>query len=345
MKSNPIMTVGLVQSVRERLGFTTTGVLSANAAFLLSIALLAMFAGGDEPSPWAIVAVGVILGFGGWGISLALRFVADQKFPGSMAQFVPFATVMAVAGTTLAVIGIAIASVEDSRSVSTSVAWWPYLLLSVLLLGLWLAPGLQGRPFILGSSLLTFTWAVTGLVAVIANERELKYSAESFLSTDGYYYNPQDVFRSASAAGLFIGIIFLLTVLTFDWLGWRGLATPFLVAGVTATLMGAFGIASNASVLSILFLAVCIVMVILVGVLGRRKATVWLGGVLLAPALIVACVRLLGDDPNHIVVAIFVAIVGIAVLVASGVAYLYGPAIMAKYDASLANRHTADTNS
>lgn len=333
-----MMTAGLIESLRERRGFSVGGVLAANAGLLFAISLILLFAGGDDPSSWAIVGVGVVLLVGGWIIPLLLRFQFHDRLSNIHEQFLPMFTVLAVIGAALTVLGLAVVSVEGSNDLSTAIAWWPYFLLSIILFALWIIPGLQGRPFILGAALLNFTWAVAGIVAVSASERELRSSASSLLTTDGYYFNPQDIFRSAAAAGLAVGLIFLVVVFVFDWMGWHGLATPFLVAGVTATLMGAFGVASDASIISIGFLALCVVLVILVGVFGRRKSTIWIGGVMLAPALIAMCVKLLGDDPNHIVAGLFVGVCGVVVLGSVAVAAFFGPAIMNAYDDSIEQR-------
>jgi small basic protein len=341
--SNRLLTVGIREGLRERLGFSLVAVLAAVAGLLMALALGTVVIRGGNQSLWAIVVVGVILMGLGLACSLVLRLMARPRNPEVVKKFMPFATILAVAGVLLVVAGRVAITLQDTYSVnqydqgsatlSTSLAWWPYLLGAALFLALWIVPGLQGRPFLLGAGLTTFASAVTGFVYVRTNDFTIRYATSGESTPNPLAFGSQTIFRSAFWVALALGVAFLVVAVMFDWLGWRGLATPFVVAGILTGGNGAIGKLTEGSIPSIMLGTSFVVVVILVGVLGGRRATTWLGGLALGPAIVVLVVKLLGSHPDHVSAGLLFGAAALFVALAAGVAFLLGPKVRSRYSA------------
>ena len=202
--------------------------------------------------------------------------------------------------------------------------WWPTLVVTLLLVALWLAPGLQGRPVILATALLLVTWTVAGFVAVqvgsnSADRQVYTYDETPFFSSpfSGLADTIGDALRAAAIAALVLGVLYLVGAALVDRLRLPGLGTPLIVAGVVSGAYGTNGVTDQRvvrAVIPLLFLA----LVIAVGVAGGRKATTWLGGVFSVGAAIALALALLGDNPSAGPAAALIALFGLLVLVGRG---------------------------
>jgi hypothetical protein len=239
--------------------------------------------------------------------------------------------VAAAAGVFLIAGGLTASAQTDTYSYSSSgpsesILWWPYLLTGIILTGLWLLPGLQGRPFLLGAGLLSFIWAVTAFIGVtVAKDKASNYSTLYDLSASNVGDDIRAVLTSAAAAALLCGAVCLVAVVGADRFGFKGVATPVLVAGVTATIGGAFGVVDGGDLLPALLLAGVLVGIIAVGALGGRKATVWIGALGLTPGIVRVMAALLGDDGEPAGYMVLSVIAAVAVAVLAGAVFIWGP--------------------
>jgi len=169
VRSRPLLTAGLSEGVHRRVGGGIAGAMAAVAGGLVALGVTVVALRGD-PSPWIVALVGALLLVLGMALGLAVRgWGAVTGWP--VGPLASTGTVLALGGAAVFVAGLAVAVSEDSSS--TSIVWWPYLLLGGVLLVLWLLPGVQGRPAVLGAALLSLVFATTAFVAVQEVEDDL----------------------------------------------------------------------------------------------------------------------------------------------------------------------------
>lgn len=331
-KTDSILTAGLRECLHTRLGLSLVGVLAANSAALITLAVTGAILSGNNPSPWLVFFTGLALVVFGWGGSLALRLIVQRRVSRALPKFSPFFTVTAVLGVLVGISGLVVAVRGDSYSSSESLAWWPLLLAAAVLVALWIIPGLQGRPFVLGTGLVVLAWGVTSFVGVTTADGPFDfYSSSRPGSSDLTQFDPHSLLRAASLTAFLVGIAYLLIVLAADWFDWRGLATPFLVAGTISAASGAIGLLLDPSLAWTLPFVAFAIGLMLVGVFGQRKASTWIGGLALAPSLIILVTRMLGRSPERIQLTLLWGSAGLLVLAAAVASFIWGPMIMAKY--------------
>jgi hypothetical protein len=331
-KTNSILTAGLRECLHTRLGLSLVGVLAADSAALITLAVTGAILSGDNPSPWLVFFTGLALVVFGWGGSLALRLIVQRRVSRALPRFIPFFTVTAVLGVLVGISGLVVAVRGDSYSPSESLAWWPLLLAAAVLIVLWAVPGLQGRPFMLGTGLVVLAWGVTSFVGVTTSDGQFDfYSSSRPRSSDVAQFDPHSLLKAASLTAFLVGVAYLLIVLVADWFDWRGLATPFIVAGIISAASGAIGLLQDPSLAWALPFVAFAIGLMLVGVFGQRKASTWLGGLALAPALIILVTRMLGRSPERIQLTLLWGSAGLLVLAAAVAWSIWGPTIMAKY--------------
>jgi hypothetical protein len=305
---------------------TLVGVLAAVAGALIAVAIITVLGISDDPSPWLLVVLALVVVLGGWSIGMALTALTDwERRPGRLAELIPLGSVMAAVGAPALVAGIvATQTVDATDTPSTSLVWWPTAVVALVLLALWLAPGLQGRPVLMASGLLMATWSLAGLIAVqvgtdssdrrISTYDEGPYFANPFAGFADLAGSIGDAYRAASIVAFAAGVAFLLIAAIVDRVGLPGLGTPLIVAGVIAGGIGAQGVVTDQAVLQALVPLLLVVLVVAVGVLGGRKATTWLGAVLSVGLIIQLALALLGDDPSAGVAAALIGLFGLLVL-------------------------------
>jgi hypothetical protein len=305
---------------------TLVGVLAAVAGALIAVAIIIVIGISDDPSPWLLVVLALVVVLGGWSIGMALTALTDwERRPGRLAELIPLGSVMAAVGAPALVAGlVATQTVDATGTPSTSLVWWPTAVVALVLLALWLVPGLQGRPVLMASGLLMATWSLAGLIAVqvgtdssdrrISTYDEGPYFANPFAGFADLTGNIGDAYRAASIVAFAAGVAFLLIAAIVDRVGLPGLGTPLIVAGVIAGGIGAQGVVTDQAVLQALVPLLLVVLVVAVGVLGGRKATTWLGAVLSVGLIIQLALALLGDDPSAGVAAALIGLFGLLVL-------------------------------
>lgn len=347
IRANPKFTEGFWTYFRERPPVSLVGALAANAAVLLSFGLIYVIESPTTGSTgWNDVVAGVLLIGAGWAGAAALRFLGIRRLGEKVADFLPFFTVLGFIGVISFFGGLASAATSGSSSGSSATLWWPFLLAGISLLSLWFLPGLQGRPFLLGSGLTALAWAVTAFVGVtVANDRFGSGSDYAFgsLTSNSLQDDLTAVLQSASIVAMLIGLVLLVAVFFADRFGWRGVATPVLAAGVISALGGAFGMTQGTSnLVAAAILTVVVLVLIAVGAHGGRKATTWIGAIGLAPGLIACVDAILGSDPAKAAQGIFVLFAGVAVLILTVGVFIYSPLLKQKMDESLPGGETSE---
>ncbi len=315
---------GFRRNLGARPPLTVVGVMAAVAGALLASAALVAIGLADDPSPWVLIAIGLALVVVGWAGGLVLTMPAARvRFGDRAAELVPAATVLAVLGAPAVAIGLVVRATADSNGpTSESIAWWPTLVVAVLLLALWVVPGLQGRPAVLAIGLVFATWSLAALVAVTVGTTV----GPRQYSSDGVYYSTPSPFeqvtrglsdgiRAGAVAALAAGIVFLVLAALADRSGLPGLGTPLIVAGVIGGTIGAYAVTPDQPVLRALIPLMFVLVVVVAGVLGGRKATTWFGALLSVAAIGQLALAVAGDRPKAGVVAALLAVVGLALLV------------------------------
>jgi hypothetical protein len=311
----------------QRPPLSLAGVLAAVAGALVAIAIITLLGVSDDPSPWLLVVLALVVTGGGWAVGILVTALTDWgRRSDRFTELVPFGSVMAVIGSLALVLGIvATQTVDASDAPSTSLVWWPTAVVALILVALWLVPGLQGRPVVLATGLLLGTWSLAGLVAVqvgTSDHRSTQFvdpqgpvSIAPFFGFAQPFALLGDAIRAASIAAFGAGVAFLLIAAIVDRFGLPGLGTPLIVAGVVAGASGASGVFPDQAVLRALVPLLLVALVVAVGVLGGRKATTWLGAVVGVGAIIQLALALLGDDPSAGAAAALIGLFGVLALV------------------------------
>jgi hypothetical protein len=169
------------------------------------------------------------------------------------------------------------------------------------------APGLRGRPLLLGITLLSLVAWVTYLVA----KNDIEDAGE--LSSPSIDIGSSTV-HSAYSVLLVAGLALLIVAFLLDRARYRGVATVFVAVGIVAVVSGAGGVASDlgdaggAILLGLAGLALAIV-----GHHGRRRFSTWLGAIAVPYALAVLVFTMVSDD--RVGGGILLAVFGAALVV------------------------------
>jgi hypothetical protein len=171
-------------------------------------------------------------------------------------------------------------------------------LMTLLWVGAWLVPLTKGRPLLLGLAL-----AGGWLLLVDATDDDL--------SPGPFLYR----FASNTPAyvSLLVGSALLFVAWSSDRRGRAVLATPFVVVGDVAVVVGAAGVTRDLSEAGgSLFVILVGVGVGLVGHLGARRFTTWLGAAVVASGIVGLVGSAIGDDPSPAAIASALAVAGAA---------------------------------
>ena len=204
----------------------------------------------------------------------------------------------AVGAGAVGIFGLAAAIAFTSNSQTLSL-----LLLAALYLAAWIAPGLRGRPLMLGLGAL----ALVGTVSSLAGDNRVNV---------GFNVGTGGSTTGQSIAFLLAGAALLALVLLLDREGYHGVATSVLVAGLIATVVGAVQVVGNLDsaggsfVLALVGIVVCIV-----GTQGARRASVWLGALIASVGVVAFVVAVV--EPGS-VSATSGAFIGAAVVLIGG---------------------------
>lgn len=334
VKANPIFTDELRKSVHQRRPTPLVSVLAAGGGVLVGSGAITLFSGNGQP--WSLVFIGVVLLGLGWGLSLLLKFVLSTRVDDRSTEFMPAATAIAVLGVYALVLGLGAASAVNAFNrfdLSPNVAWWPMLLASIVLFGLWLAPGLQGRPFLLGAALTSLGVAGALFFGVVTTTNFLRgIGPNSGWLDTGISNMLREGAAFTSGTIFFWGLLLMVAVLFLDAVGWKGFATPVLAAGWTSVILGLGFLALNPGVIIAMVLTLVLIVVMLVGGLGRRRATTWVGGALIPVALAAGVVSALAPRPNAAAVGVLLGFTGVVVLAMTIGVRVAGPRVRTWYE-------------
>ena len=274
---------------KERPEPNLLGALSAGGAALLAFGVLVLFAGDDGSRPGLIVA-SLLLVAVGYLLALVLR-----------GQLRPAAVALAAIGAVVFV-GVAFAdSLGDGEFTGA-------LLVLALVTGLmYAAPGLRGRPLLLGIALVSLVACVTYLAAKsdIDQADELSSPSIDIGST---------TVQSAYGVLLVSGVALLVVAFLLDRARYRGVATVFIAVAIIAIVAGAGGVASEigdaggAILFGLSGLALAVV-----GHHGRRRFSTWLGAVAVPFALAALVFTMVSDD-DRVGGGILLAVFGAALV-------------------------------
>jgi hypothetical protein len=254
---------------RERPAPDLLGALTAGGAALVALGVLALVAGDDGNRPGLL---------GGSALLVAAGYVA-AAFGGKRLR--PAAVTLAAIGIVVFVIFAFEGSIEDNK-------WaWPLILLAAAAGVMYIAPILRGRPLLGGISLV----ALVGWVAFLAAQGDIDRARDA--STTDVGEVGSSVAQGAYAVLLIAGVALLVAAFLLDHANYHGLATVFIAVAAVSVLAGAAGVASElgdaggAVLVGIAGLALAIV-----GYLGRRRFTTWLGALVVPYALVAIAISI-----------------------------------------------------
>ncbi|HWL42880.1 MAG TPA: DUF2510 domain-containing protein [Ilumatobacter sp.] len=290
---------GLGPEPRQRPAVHLSAVLAGFGGAFAAVGLLALAADGlDSSGPL------IILGLVAIGVGLAARLAP------ALNQHDFFRD----AGTGAGLVGVfATAAGFSAATGGDSGVRLGYAAAAVLLFGLWAAPGYRERPTFFGLG-------VSALVAFVA---------DLFRDTDPYddYYGSYDddwfdewlgdlgnVVTRTGAVYLVLGLLLLALVLIADRKGFHGLGTGLAVNAIAASVVGAFMLLPRFNDVGGAFLVALVGAGLgIVGALGGRRATTWIGGTLCSLATLSALAVMFEPTSTEGVAA--VAFVAAAVLI------------------------------
>jgi hypothetical protein len=273
--------------IRDRPVSRLTDAVAAVGGTLFAVGIVAA-AGGDDLATAGLVVSSIAL------IVLGYAIVLTPLRPLRAA---------AVAMVAIGIVVLSFAALEST--VEDGHLGGPLALVTVLAVAAYLAPGLRGRPFLLGM-------AVFGLMLMLA-----ALAAES--ADDIVEDIVEDSVQSVSAVLLVVGALYAGATAYFDRRGYRGAGTSFAAAAIVGVVVGTIGTASRfgeggGAVLVLLAGAALVA----VGNISGRRATMWTGAALLASGVIAIVAVILGSDASPIAAGLLIAVAG---LVVAGVAY------------------------
>ena len=275
---------------KERPAPDLLGALSAGGAALVAAGLLVLF-GGDEGSRGGLIAGSIVLVVAGYIVAGLL----DVRLR-------PAAVALAAIGAVVFVFVAFADTLADGEFTA------PLIVLALVTGLMYIAPVLRGRPLLLGIALVALVACFTYLAA----KSDIDRADE--LSSPGIDLGSTTV-QSAYAVLLLAGVALLVVAFLLDRADYHGLATVFIAVAVISVVSGAGGVGSElgdaggAILLGLAGLALAIV-----GHLGRRRFTTWLGA-FFVPIALAALVFTIVSDDDRVGGGILLAVFGAALVV------------------------------
>jgi len=189
----------------------------------------------------------------------------------------------------------------------------PGLLLAGIWAGMFVLPGLRAAPTLIAAVAIAL-WAVV----VTLTARAPRYDGWYSYSPDGGYLGSSDSYlndpwgsftqllANAGAITLVLGLVLVVAAAVLDRNGWHVAATPLVGVTVFFAVLGLWlsSTATAGSEVALLVMAVGVVLTI-VGTLGARRGSAWIG-VALATGGLVAFIADLVDEPTGVGVLLLV---------------------------------------
>lgn len=259
---------------KERPAPDLFGALIAGGAVLVAAGVLILTAGDDGNRAGLLIgsALLVVAGY------LVGAFAGVRLRPAAVA---------------LAAIGVVVfifVAFEDSLDDGKLAA--PLIVVALILAIMYAAPILRGRPLLLGLCLFSLVGCFTFLAAQGDIDSSIEQSTSAEVTDVG-----STAVQSAYVVLLIAGVVLLIAAFLLDHAKYHGLATVFIAVAVISVLAGAAGVGSElgdtegAFLVGFAGLALAVV-----GDLGKRRFTTWLGAIVVPYALVAMVLALVSDD-------------------------------------------------
>ena len=172
------------------------------------------------------------------------------------------------------------------------------VLAALLFIVAWAAPGMRGRPLLLGEGAVSLVLALTTVD-----------STETTVNTGLFNFGPTNVIGGKSWMFVIAAVALLALVWWLDAQGYHGVGTSLVVAAVLSTAFAVLKVVENlSSTSSALLLAVAGLAVAVVGDHGQRRASTWFGVAVAAIGTVAAFISALepsstGDTATSLIFA------------------------------------------
>ena len=257
---------------------------------------------GREVSTGGLIGAALVLLAAGYGLALS-----------PFAMLRPAATVLVATGIVVLPLVVFRGLTDDAKLAL------PLAVMAVLAVAAYAAPGLRGRPFLLGVALLALLLTLGWLV--------LQGSMDSSAFDDTAFDDsslPSTVVsntsESVAAMVLIVGAVYVACTALLDRRGYRGLGTVFAAVGIVGVVLGTSGTYQNlGNVGGALLVAAAGAVLAVVGGIAERRATLWIGVAFIVSGVIGLVAALLNDDPAPAAVGLLILVGGVVV---AGVAWL-----------------------
>jgi hypothetical protein len=167
----------------------------------------------------------------------------------------------------------------------------------VFFIAAWAAPGMRGRPLLLGEAAVSVVLALSTV------------SSDSQDSTTLFDLGPANVIGGKSWMFVIAAVALLALVWWLDAQGYHGVGTSLVVAAVLSTAFAVLKVVENlSSTSSALLLTVAGLAVAVVGDHGQRRASTWFGVAVAAIGIVAAFISALepsstGDTATSLIFA------------------------------------------
>ncbi|MEO8265824.1 MAG: DUF2510 domain-containing protein [Ilumatobacteraceae bacterium] len=204
----------------------------------------------------------------------------------------PEARSAAVGAAAVGIPALAVAITNTADGGGTAV------LAAVFLIAAWAAPGMRGRPLLLGEGAASFVLALSTFD-----------STDTTVNTGLFNFGPTNVVGGKSWMFVIAAVLLLALVWWLDAQGYHGVGTSLVVAAVLSTAFAVLKVVENlSSTSSALLLAVAGLAVAVVGDHGQRRASTWFGVAVAAIGTVAAFVSALepsstGDIATSLILA------------------------------------------
>ena len=293
--------VDRLEYARERPVPRLDGALAA-AAGVLSAAGVLVVGSGRSVSTGGLIGAALVLLAGGYALAFS-----------SLTMLRPAATVLVAAGVAVLPFAVLRGLTDDGKLAG------PLALVALLAIAAYVAPGLRGRPFLLGLALLavllTLGWLVlqgsptsSGVDSGFGDESTTPINAVS---------NPSE---SVAAMVLAVGAAYVACTALLDRRGYRGLGTVFAAVGIAGVVLGALGTSQNlGNVGGALLVVAAGIVLVAVGAFAHRRATLWIGVAFLVTGIVGLVAAVLNDNPSPWAIGILILVGGLVVGLAAWV--------------------------
>lgn len=214
-----------------------------------------------------------------YGLIFAGAVVIMLKVPNDLTSVRAGAVGAGVAAAIFIALGLTIGDLDDFEVPSLVAV---SAIMAILLLGGWALPGFKGRPVFFALGLLAL---VTMIAAAFARSGPRSRFGRSNVFED-VLFEIEDIIQFQSWVFLVLGVLLLGAMWQLDRLGFRGVATGVALSALLSSIIGLtlFVIVEPNPGGAVLVIAIGLLASV-IGALGQRRVTLWLGALIFAQAL------------------------------------------------------------